>query len=136
MSSNKTILRLIDLVFILLFGFVAISQQGKAKAIEAPSSIEAGNYEQSDSLKVIIVGVLPDGSYPIDDGSVVQPDSVELARFLQQEASAAARENRRLGVRIRARWDSPLEYSMFVARACRKMGISKGLDVMMVRKDG
>ena len=136
MDSGNIMVRLIDLVFILLFGFIAISQFSTAKEVQPPKSSESTAYVDNDSMTVIVVCVLADGSFPINDGSVVMPDSTSLHHFLEDETQKATRDEKMLGVRIRARFDSPLHRSMAVAQICKSLGVSKGLDVMRVESDG
>ncbi len=128
MSGGGLILRLIDLVFILLFGFIVISQINTSKMINPPKSTEAGTHK--DSTAVIIVGVLPNGQYPINDGQTVLPDSTRLQRYLDQEARKAMAAGLPLGVRIRANWDAPVRYSLAAAQICKDLGLPKGLDVV------
>lgn len=129
------IIRLIDLVFILLFGFIAISQIGALPEVQPPKSTEAASYE-AGAKRVIVVGVRKDGTYPIDDGIVVLPDSARLQRFLAEQAALSARSGEALGVRIRASFDTPVHYSLIVARICGALDLPKGLDVVRVAKQG
>jgi len=129
MGSGGLIVRLIDLVFILLFGFIVISQITAMKEIEPPKSTEAKPYE-NDSTQVIIVGVRTNGSYPIDDGEVVMNDSTELYHYLSHEAQEATAAGIPLGVRIRSNWDAPVRFTMAAAMICKDLGLPKGLDAM------
>ena len=131
MGGGSIIVRLIDLVFILLFAFIAISQFSNAQEIEVAKSTEASPYDQ-DSTKVVVVGVLKNGQYPIDDGQIVLPDSIRLYHYLAGEADRALQAGVPFGVRIRAAWDSPLHYAMTAAQICKALGLPKGLDVMKV----
>lgn len=129
------IIRLIDLVFILLFGFIAISQIDALKEIQPPESTEAAGYA-SEATRVIIVNVRRDGTYPIDDGALIIPDSTRLQRFLANQAQLSAQDKRPLGIRIRAGFDTPVHYSMIAARICSDLSLPKGLDVVRVVKRG
>jgi len=133
-GKNSLMIRLIDVVFILLFGFIAISQIGISAAIEPPKSAEA---EQSgpDAPIEVIVGVSRDGSYPVDAGNRVLSDIRELKSYLSNKMAEAAAQGVPLGVRIRAAWDSPVEHSLAVARLCRELGIPKGLDVIKMQME-
>ncbi len=128
MSKNGMILRLIDVVFILLFAFIAVSQVDMTLAIDPPKSAESGAFK-NDSTKVVTVCVLKDGKYPIDDGALVLADSLSLHKYLREVSANAARTGKAVGVRIRANWDSPIEHSLAAASICRSLGLSKGLDV-------
>jgi biopolymer transport protein ExbD len=129
MCSSKLIIRLIDIVFILLFGFIAVSQIDTSMAIDPPKSSEAGE-GRPGGKNLIIVGVTKDGTFPIDSGDLILLDEDELRRFLAEKQAAAGQEGKELGIRIRANWDSPVEYSLTVAQICRNLGLPKGLDVI------
>lgn len=129
MSKNKLIIRLIDVVFILLFGFIAVSQIDSTAAIEPPKSTEADESAPTNK-EMIVVGVTKEGTFPIGSGELVLQDEYELRHFLAEKRQIADAEGKRLGIRIRANWDSPVEYSLAVARLCRNLGIPKGLDVV------
>jgi biopolymer transport protein ExbD len=135
MSKNGMILRLIDVVFILLFAFIAVSQVDMTLAVDPPKSVESGPFK-SDSTEVVTVCVLNDGKYPIDDGQLVLADSLSLHNYLREVAAHAAKTGKAVGVRIRANWDSPIEYSLAAANICRSLGLSKGLDVAAIGRRG
>lgn len=129
MSKSKLIIRLIDIVFILLFGFIAVSQIESSAAIEPPKSSEAEN-SAPENTTTLIVGVTNQGTYPVGSGEVVFNNIRELERHLLASLNQAEFEGKQLGIRIRANWDSPVEHSMAVAQLCRDLGIPKGLDVV------
>ena len=128
--NTKTIVRLIDIVFILLFGFVAVSQVSSVKTIEPPKSTEVPD-AVPEGARIITVGVAKDGTYAIDTGEVALQTLEDLQSFLT-EAKDGQPEGEQLGVRIRAHWESPLEYTMAVAKICKNLGLPKGLDVVKV----
>jgi biopolymer transport protein ExbD len=132
--GNKAglILRLIDVVFNLLFAFIAISQISVAAQIEPPKSTEAPKLKD-DSLNVLIVGVLKDGQFDIGNGKLVLTDSTSLDRYLSQWVRQNREGDKPLGVRIRADKESAVEHSLVVANICRSLGVAKGIDVMRVR---
>lgn len=129
LGSNNLVIRLIDVVFNLLFGFIAISQIGISAAIEPPKSAEA---EESapEATVTIIIGVTREGTYPVDAGNLVLTNIDELKRYLVAKVSKASSQGEQLGVRILADWDSSVEFSLALARLCRDLGIPKGLDVV------
>lgn len=132
MNGSKLMLRLIDVVFNLLFAFIAISQIGFSLAIELPKSTEAAT-EAPESTNIVIIGVTKEGTYPVERGDRELKSIQEVQRFLMQKQQETRGQGVQLGVRIRADWNSPVEYGMALARVCRDLGIPKGLDV--VRRD-
>ncbi len=129
MGKSTLMIRMIDIVFILLFGFIAVSQIGSSAAIEPPKSTEAEETAPDDA-NTVVVGVTREGTYPVDAGNLVLNNINELKRYLMGKANELALKNEQLGVRIRANWDSSVEHSLAVAKLCRDLGIPKGLDVV------
>ncbi|MDZ7263644.1 MAG: biopolymer transporter ExbD [candidate division KSB1 bacterium] len=129
MNGTKLMLRLIDVVFNLLFAFIAISQIGFNMAIELPKSTEAAA-EAPESANIVIIGVTQTGTYPVERGDQEFKSIQEVQRYLIQKQQETRRQGAQLGVRIRADWNSPVEYGMALARLCRDLGIPKGLDVV------
>ena len=127
-------IRMIDIVFILLFAFIAVSQIGSSSAIDPPKSTEAME-SAPDDANTIIIGVTKEGTYPVDSGNMMLRNINEVKRYLTHKANQAAANGERLGVRIRANWDSSAEHGLAVARLCRDLGISKGLDVVKLNAE-
>lgn len=131
MSTGNLVIRLIDIVFLLLFGFIAVSQVDSGAAIEPPKSTEA-NSAAPDGAEIVIIGVTEEGTYPVDNGYRIIKTQGELRAYLVEKERQASSRNARLGVRIRANWDAPVEYGLAVARLCRDLNLPKGLDVVRV----
>jgi biopolymer transport protein ExbD len=129
MTNSTLMIRMIDVVFILLFGFIAVSQIGSNAAIEPPKSNEAEETAPDDA-HTIVIGVTREGTFPVESGNVMLKNIAELQRYLRTKASESARQGEPIGVRIRANWDSSVEHSLAIAKLCRDMGIPKGLDVV------
>lgn len=129
MSTGNLVIRLIDIVFLLLFGFIAVSQVDSGAAIEPPKSTEA-NTAAPDGAEIIIIGVTKEGTYPVDNGYQVLKNQRELQAYLVEKTRQANSRKARLGVRIRANFDAPVEYGLAVARLCRDLSLPKGLDVV------
>jgi len=124
---------MIDIVFILLFGFIAVSQIGSSAAIEPPKSTEA-EVTAPDDANTVVIGVTRQGTYPVDAGNLVLNNINELKRYLREKINGATSKNQPVGVRIRANWDSSVEHSLAVARLCRDLGIPRGLDVVKLNE--
>ncbi len=127
--GGNLMIRMIDIVFILLFGFVAVSQISSVKYIDPPKSTEA-SVATPEGTRILTIGVEKDGHFAIDGGEMVFTKLPELKRFLSDTLKGTKAAGEQLGVRIRAHWESPVEYSVGVARICRNLGVPKGLDVM------
>lgn len=134
MSRSNLILRLIDVVFILLFGFIAVSQIDTTAAIEPPKSTEA-EAGTPDGRQTVIIGVTKEGAYLVDGGAQTLKNFNELNAYLTNQARQAEKAGAQIGVRIRANWDSPVEYGLSVATLCNNLAIPKGLDVVSASAD-
>ena len=131
---GKLMIRLIDIVFNLLFGFIAISQVGSNLPIVLPKSTEVLEVAPNDA-HTILVGVTKAGTYPVEKGELVLKNSYELRSYLTKKLRETELNRAQIGVRICADWDSPVEYGIAVARICRDLGIPKGLDVVRLNSD-
>jgi len=127
-------IRMIDIVFILLFAFIAVSQIGSSTAIEPPKSTEAMEIAP-DNAHTVVIGVTKEGIFPVESGSKTLKNIYQLRQYLTQTSDQAASEGAQLGVRIRANWDASVEHGLAVARLCRDLGIPKGLDVVKLNAD-
>ncbi len=131
MGNSNLMIRMIDIVFILLFGFIAVSQISSAKSIEPPKSTEASG-ASPEGTHIIIVGVQKHGTYTIGSGDPVFKDLVSLRKYLTNETNGSMAAGKKVGVRIRANWDSPIQSSLAVANICKRLGLPKGIDVIKV----
>ncbi len=129
MGKANLVIRLIDIVFILLFAFIAISQVGNGGPIEPPKSTEA-TANVPDNTHTIVIGIEKNGTYPVENGKAILKNTYDVRQYLTKKIAQAASEGAQLGIRICASWDSPVEYSLAVAKICRDMNIQKGLDVV------
>lgn len=123
------IVRLIDVVFILLFGFIAISEIDRRSQIKlAKSETEAPNLP--DREQVVFIGVLPDGRYLVDDETkvIVEPDM--LARYIIDIRDVLAEQNAALRIRVRANHDAAVKYAFPVVSICRELEVPVGVDVI------
>lgn len=134
MGKKSLMIRMIDIVFILLFGFIAVSQIGSTITIDPPKSTEASD-GVPQGAQIIIIGVKNDGTFPVEGGNLVLKNSHQLRGYLLQQMQKFKIEGEQLGVRIRADWDAAVEHGLTVAKICRELGINKGLDVVKLMSD-
>jgi len=129
MGKNNLMIRMIDIVFILLFGFIAVSQISTAEELVPPKSTEAEE-AAPEGTEILLLEVRKNGTYAISDRQVTFSRLAQLRGYLAAAAREARAKDVQLGVRIRASWDSPVEYGLLAAKACSELGIPKGLDVV------
>ena len=123
------IIRLIDVVLLLLFGFISISQITRKSFIKLPRSA-AVQAALPDREEIVFVGVLPDGTFLVDNEtrSVVDPRVLQI--YLKQTQTALAQQKAVMRVRIRANWDVPMTHVFRAVAACEALKLPSGLDVI------
>ena len=134
MNRGTLMIRMIDIVFILLFGFVAVSQISRAEDIEPSKSTQAEK-AAPDGVHVVVIGVRSDGSYSGEGGDVEFASLDAVRTYIESRQKQVAHEQKKLGVRIRANWDAPALQALRVAKLCKTLQVPKGLDVVRVRQD-
>ncbi|MDZ7344515.1 MAG: biopolymer transporter ExbD, partial [candidate division KSB1 bacterium] len=133
MSRGGMIVRFIDLVMILLFGFICsseLSQQSKivlAKSWELPPTTP-------DPEIVVFVGITKDGNYWFDEERRNTPDLQELEQFLLARKNELMSLRHKMRVRLRANHDTPIRFVMRAADLCDRLEVAKSVDVRMATK--
>ena len=133
MSRGGMIVRFIDLVLILLFGFICsseLSQQSKivlATTLELPPS-------NPDPEVVVFVGIKKDGSYFYDEEQKRTQDIQELEEFLLGKKNELALTRYKMRVRLRVNFDTPIRFVMRAADLCDQLEVAKSVDVRMGAK--
>ncbi len=131
MDSGATLIRLIDIVFILLFGFISISEINQKSKIELPKSSETPA-SSPDRERVLFVGISAEGRYLLEDESLQANGPRELLGYLEDKVSEAIASGADLRVRIRSNWNTPIKYTMAAADICDHLNIEKGIDVRRI----
>lgn len=127
------IVRLIDVVLILLFGFISISEVSRKSKIKLAESL-AVPATAPDREAVVYIGILPDGRYLINNESQVITYPNLLAKYINSEWVRLNRQNVRMRVRVRTNYNSPVKYAFAVVNICQDMKIPVGLDVIKVSR--
>ena len=127
MQKSGFVVRFVDVVLILLFGFISISsvratEIDLAESTEIPAPIP-------DSDDVVFVGIRPDGTYLVDEERQALRGARQLFDFLSTEVGRLG--ERPVTVRIRASHDTPMRYLVDAARVTDQLGLPKALEVRM-----
>lgn len=130
MSQGGIVIRLIDVVLILLFGFISISEISSKSLVELPKSSQT-KYSLPDNENLLIIGIMPDGRYVIENENefVFDFDAVKFYVVSKNEENIRNKIDTR--VRIRSNWDTPIKYTLMLANLCDYLGIPKGIDVIL-----
>jgi len=126
-QKSGFVVRFVDVVLILLFGFISISSVRSTKIDLARSSETPAPPAQTE--EVIFVGIRPDGTYLVDDERSEVRGGRELLRFLASELDRIG--DRPVTVRIRASHNTPMGFLVDAARVCDELGVPKALEVRM-----
>ncbi|MFQ5709394.1 MAG: ExbD/TolR family protein [bacterium] len=128
MGTSGTLIRLIDVVFILLFGFISISEISQKSQIELPKSTETPK-SNPDREEVVFIGITRAGEYLVENENKMITDSQTLYYYLMNKINGKTpQENIR--VRIRSNWDTPIKYTMAVTNICDDLNLPKSIDVL------
>lgn len=127
MQKSGFVVRFVDVVLILLFGFISISsvratEIDLAESTETPAPIP-------DTEEVVFVGIRPDGTYLVDEERQALRGARQLFDFLSAESARLG--ERPVIVRIRASHDTPMGYLVDAARVTDQLGLPKALEVRM-----
>jgi biopolymer transport protein ExbD len=131
-GKSGFVVRFVDVVLILLFGFISISSV-RATEIELAESSETPATPPVTE-EVVFVGIRSDGTYLVDEERQEIRGANNLLRFIGSELA-------RMGelpvkVRIRASHDTPMRFLVDAARVCDELGVSKALEVQMAAGGG
>ncbi len=127
MGKSGFVVRFVDVVLILLFGFISISSV-RATEIELAESSETPA-PTPETEEILFVGIRTDGTYLVDEERVELRGVRELYSFVGAELDRIG--DRPVKVRIRASHDTPMRYLVDAARVCDELGVAKALEVQM-----
>ena len=130
--KNSMIIRLVDVVFILLFGFISISEIDRKSQIKLPKSIQVPP-SMPDKEQVIFIGVLPDGAYLVDDEMVSITEVSMLEKYIYGLKKQLLSSGIKMKVRVRANYDASVKYAFRVVEICQNGKIPVGLDVIKTK---
>ncbi len=133
MSQSGMLIRLIDVVLILLFGFISISELSEKSSIQLPVSSQTPP-SPPDVEEVLFVAIAADGRYVLEQAQNRTLMPAELRRYLRAEKSRADRAGTKLRVRVRSNWNTPIKYTMYIADLCDELGIRKGIEVQRMSR--
>jgi len=126
-QKSGFVVRFVDVVLILLFGFISISSV-RATEIDLAESTETPA-PAPDTEEVLFVGIRPDGTYLVDEERIELRGPNELLEYL--DAQLGLLGDRPVSVRIRASHDSAMRFLVDAARVADELGLPKALEVRM-----
>jgi biopolymer transport protein ExbD len=130
MNQGGIVIRLIDVVLILLFGFISISEISSKSLVNLPKSSQT-HYLLPDQENLLIIGITSDGQYLIENENELLSDFNSLKFYIVTKNTENIQNKIETRVRIRSNWDTPIKYTLALANLCDYLGIPKGIDVVL-----
>jgi len=127
MQRSGFVVRFVDVVLILLFGFISISSIRQTE-LTLPVSTQA-RAPVVDVEEVVFVGITPQGTYLVDGERTRIEGGNALYGYLKDRLQ-------RLGevpvkVRLRASQQTPMRYLVDAGRVCDALGVRKSFEVQL-----
>lgn len=133
MNRKGIIVRLVDVVLNLLFGFMCISQVQQHSQIKIAETREF-DVDRIDKEEIVFIGITNDGRFLVEDEQMVISDVTELQNYIIMKRNEFQALKLKMRIRIRSNWDTPIKYSLWLSELCDQVGVAKGLDVKKVDK--
>ncbi len=130
MNQGGIVIRLIDVVLILLFGFISISEISSKSLIHLPKSKQMA-YALPDKEDLLIIGITSDGKFLVEEESEIIEDFRNLKYYIVTKCEENLKNKVATRIRIRSNWDTPIKYTIAVANVCDMLRIPKGMDVIL-----
>ena len=130
MKKGGFLLRFVDVVLILLFGFIVISDIDEDSQIILPESSETEQAEP-ELYDVIYIGILSDGTFFDERQNISFASSDDLRTYIQRHRDRFGDDAK---VRIRANYDTQAAHTIEVAGICDELGVKKAIDVRLVSR--
>lgn len=127
------IVRMIDIVMILLFGFICTAQLSSQSRITLPMTVELPPATPDPEI-VVYVAVTNDGKFWWEEEKQFTSDPAVLEGYLDAKKGELVRSQYKMRVRLRANHDTPVRYVMQAAAICDRLEILKTVDVRIGSK--
>ena len=128
MSKGSVMLRLIDIVFLLLFGFLVISEIDKKSPINIPQS-EALIERERDEQELLLIGITKDRRYYLESEFRYLPGIDSLKTLIKTRFYSFKKIDREMKVKIRSEWNLPIVHTLRIAQFCQEDSIPVALDM-------
>jgi len=130
MNQSGLIIRLIDIVLILLFGFISISEISSTSMVDLPKSKQM-LYSFPDRENILIIGITAEGNFLVENESEIISDFNLLKYYITTKHEDNIKNHIETRIRIRSNWNTPIKYTLAVANFCDYLKIPKGVDVIL-----
>jgi len=123
-------LRFVDVVLILLFGFISISEVSEQSRIKLPISSETPP-SYPDKETVIFIGITQNGLFLVENEQKIITNIQDLKRYILRKKRFYGARGIAIRIRYRANWNTPVRHTIEAAALCDALDIPKGIDVRL-----
>lgn len=121
------LIRLIDVVLILLFGFISISTIEEESKVELPTSVLSEPQEKAKSKEIIPIAITKEGWLLVENESRILPSIDRLEPYLLDKI----KKFHRIKARIRIDRQAKTWYLKKATKMCDKLGIEKEIEIIV-----
>jgi len=128
MRKGGYLLRFVDVVLILLFGFIAISDISEVSTIDLPQSTEMNPLRVSSDV-VLYLSITSNGDIIDEEANILLATDQQVEQYIllhKQTYGDLAK------VRIRANYDTKAVYAIKVAEICDALEVNKSIEVEVI----
>ncbi|MBN1350977.1 hypothetical protein JXJ21_16270 [candidate division KSB1 bacterium] len=139
-KKGGLIVRLIDIVLILLFGFISISSLDTKSDVRLSETTDIPQ-TNIDEEEILVIAIPAEDMFRIESveketkqvGTSVK-GLKNIKKIILQKNAQYQKIGKKMKVRIRANWYLPIKYAMDLALFCDADSIEKSIDVRIVPK--
>ncbi len=128
MGKGGIIIRLIDIVLNLLFGFMCISTMERKSPVKLPQS-DAPIQSEIQKEELFIISINQEEQFLIESENQIVPSFEAVTNLIMSRNESYHKLDRKMKVRIRSYWNKPIRNTMRIANFCRSNNIPVGMDV-------
>ncbi|NQT26907.1 biopolymer transporter ExbD [candidate division KSB1 bacterium] len=132
-KDDGLIIRLIDVVLILLFGFISISQVEQRSKVNLPVSTETRT-SKPDTENLIEIAIFPyendQYGYLLENETLLIKSYEELVSYVSKKQS---KYKGKVRVKIYSESKAPIRYAMQIADFCERRNFDKSLVVKSLK---
>ena len=130
MQRPGFIVRFVDVVLILLFGFISISNTSNS-SLDLTESTEL-KPAPVDTAEILFLGVLSDGNFLVENEKTILTNLEEVEAYLLQQRRLYS--SMPVKVRIRSSKNAPVQSVFNVASICEELGMTSVLEIKVAPK--
>jgi biopolymer transport protein ExbD len=121
--------RLIDVVLILLFGFISISEIDRRSPVRLAETKDIP-ITKVDKEQILVISVLDANNFLVEKKDGIRFGNIgSLCSYIESQKVDYARRDKEMKVRIRSNWFLPAKHALDIAIFCESIKVERGLDV-------